>query len=248
VKGLSKSNNKKDQTVSNLAPPQKDSPPSGPVASGESSDYNQEASVTYNTKKQVESPPYYSQNGDHDAYSSNLASNYSFNTRNETGATSNSLEKERANLREKFAGSQKLSLAGAKSSDMHDENWTQMVSPTSRKVSREQKTEKQMYWQSKEDVKPDASNAVYSRQQQYTDESTSNAASVRPKETEYDGRINAILEQEEALIALHRKEIEDTMELVREEMKLITEVDQPGSRIDRYVSQLSSVLSRKATG
>ncbi|XP_057812879.2 kinesin-like protein KIN-13A [Cryptomeria japonica] len=243
VKGLSKSNNKKDQTVSNLAPPQKDSPPSAPVASVESSDYNQESSAAYNIRKTVEIPSFYGHNGDLDAHSSNLVSNYSLNTRTETGMTSNSLEKDKTNLREKFSGSQKLSLVGVKSNDMHD-----VLSPTSRKISREQKPEKQMYWQSKEDVKPDASYVVYSRQQSYTDESASNAASLRPKETEYDGHINAILEQEEALVAAHRKEIEDTMELVREEMKLITEVDQPGSRIDRYVSQLSSVLSRKATG
>ena len=52
----------------------------------------------------------------------------------------------------------------AKSNDVYDENWAQMVSPTGRKVTREQKLEKQGYWQSKEDVKPDVSGAVYSRQ------------------------------------------------------------------------------------
>ena len=31
-------------------------------------------------------------------------------------------------------------------------------------------------------------------------------------------------------------------------MKLLTEVDQPGSQIDVYVSQLSKVLSKKAAG
>ncbi|KAK8511280.1 hypothetical protein V6N12_033557 [Hibiscus sabdariffa] len=54
--------------------------------------------------------------------------------------------------------------------------------------------------------------------------------------------------EEEALIAAHRKEIEDTMEIVREEMKLLAEVDQPGSLIDNYVTQLNFVLSRKAAG
>lgn len=34
--------------------------------------------------------------------------------------------------------------------------------------------------------------------------------------------------------------------LVFQEMKLLAEVDQPGSRIDNYVTQLSFVLSRKA--
>ncbi|VFQ61069.1 unnamed protein product [Cuscuta campestris] len=61
-----------------------------------------------------------------------------------------------------------------------------------------------------------------------------------------DDNINEILEEEEALIAAHRREIEDTMEIVREEMKLLAEVDQPGSHIDNYVSQLNFVLSRKA--
>ncbi|XP_023522770.1 kinesin-like protein KIN-13A [Cucurbita pepo subsp. pepo] len=57
-----------------------------------------------------------------------------------------------------------------------------------------------------------------------------------------------MLQEEEALIAAHRKEIEDTMEIVREEMKLLAEVDQPGSHIENYVTQLSFVLSRKAAG
>ncbi|CAN6468108.1 unnamed protein product [Victoria cruziana] len=63
-----------------------------------------------------------------------------------------------------------------------------------------------------------------------------------------DGEINALLEEEEALIAAHRKEIEDTMEMVREEMKLLSEVDQPGSLIENYVGRLNFVLSRKVAG
>ena len=31
-------------------------------------------------------------------------------------------------------------------------------------------------------------------------------------------------------------------------MRLLTEMDQPGSRVDRYVSQLSYLLSKKAGG
>ena len=34
----------------------------------------------------------------------------------------------------------------------------------------------------------------------------------------------------------------------KQEMKLLTEVDQPGSQINRYVSQLSELLSKKARG
>nr|XP_024396063.1 kinesin-like protein KIN-13B isoform X2 [Physcomitrium patens] len=71
---------------------------------------------------------------------------------------------------------------------------------------------------------------------------------VIPAQYNREGHINAILEEEEEVISAHRKEVEDTMEIVREEMKLLAEVDQPGSRIDRYVSQLNYVLSRKAAG
>ncbi|XP_056841990.1 kinesin-like protein KIN-13A isoform X2 [Raphanus sativus] len=67
-------------------------------------------------------------------------------------------------------------------------------------------------------------------------------------DTSLDENIDALLEEEEALITAHRKEIEDTMEIVREEMKLLAEVDKPGSMIENYVTQLSFVLSRKAAG
>ncbi|KAE9602163.1 hypothetical protein Lalb_Chr12g0196631 [Lupinus albus] len=60
-----------------------------------------------------------------------------------------------------------------------------------------------------------------------------------------NGNISAILEEEEALLIAHRKEIEDTMEIVPEELKVLAEVDEPGSLIDNYVTQLSFLLSRK---
>ncbi|KAL9817665.1 putative kinesin-like protein [Arabidopsis thaliana] len=53
---------------------------------------------------------------------------------------------------------------------------------------------------------------------------------------------------DENIDALLEKEIEDTMEIVHEEMKLLAKVDRPGSMIDNYVTQLSFVLSRKAAG
>ena len=39
--------------------------------------------------------------------------------------------------------------------------------------------------------------------------------------------------EEELLITAHRLHIEETMEMVRSEMNLLTEVDQPGSAIDQ---------------
>ncbi|MED6144942.1 Kinesin-like protein KIN-13A [Stylosanthes scabra] len=87
-----------------------------------------------------------------------------------------------------------------------------------------------------------------SSKQQSTENYNTIASGSRLYEAETfpDKNISAILEEEEALLAAHRKEIEDTMEIVREEMKLLAEVDKPGSLIDNYVTQLSFVLSRKA--
>ncbi|GFZ13993.1 P-loop containing nucleoside triphosphate hydrolases superfamily protein [Actinidia rufa] len=97
------------------------------------------------------------------------------------------------------------------------EERVQKVSPPRRKAHRDEKSEKLGNW-----LKNDGSGSDLS------------ATSYKPQN------------EEEALIAAHRKEIEDTMEIVREEMKLLAVVDQPGSRIDNYVTHLSFVLSRKA--
>ncbi|CAH2049718.1 unnamed protein product [Thlaspi arvense] len=126
------------------------------------------------------------------------------------------------------------------------EERVQKVSPPRRKSNRDEKSEKPGNW-SKKDVA--GSDLSTSYKQQNSSSIASNNVVSKQHESEYplpDGNINEILEEEEALIAAHRKEIEDTMEIVREEMKLLAEVDQPGSLIDNYVTQLSFVLSRKA--
>ncbi|KAK9821120.1 hypothetical protein WJX81_000795 [Elliptochloris bilobata] len=65
---------------------------------------------------------------------------------------------------------------------------------------------------------------------------------------ERDELMERILEEEDALIAAHRSQIEDTMAIVRQEMNLLGEVDQPGSAIDVYVDRLGAILARKAAG
>eukprot|EP00798_Chlamydomonas_sp_ICE-L_P010331 gene10331-8267_t len=60
-----------------------------------------------------------------------------------------------------------------------------------------------------------------------------------------DELMDTILEGEEQLITAHRMQIEETMELVRKEMALLTDVDQPGSAIDRYVEKLDGILKIK---
>jgi len=55
----------------------------------------------------------------------------------------------------------------------------------------------------------------------------------------------SILEEEDELIAAHRTHIEETMDVVRQEMNLLAEVDQPGSAIDTYVGRLQGILQAK---
>ena len=61
----------------------------------------------------------------------------------------------------------------------------------------------------------------------------------------HDALINVILEEEEAVIAAHRAQIENAMALVKREMALLAEVDKPGSAIDVYVERLAQVLDQK---
>ncbi|CAM0881224.1 unnamed protein product [Alopecurus aequalis] len=117
-----------------------------------------------------------------------------------------------------------------------------------------EKSERQSNYVKRENG-PEVSRIVHKSQlkQQQQRPSSTSASQVSSKQSEKesscdDMEINAILEEEEALIAAHRKEIENTMEIVREEMNLLAEVDQPGSLIDNYVAQLNFLLSRKASG
>ena len=54
--------------------------------------------------------------------------------------------------------------------------------------------------------------------------------------------------EEEVVIAAHKLLIEETMEFVRKEMALLADVDQPGSSIEKYVSDLGQLLSKRAAG
>ncbi|KAJ0954744.1 putative plus-end-directed kinesin ATPase [Helianthus annuus] len=146
-------------------------------------------------------------------------------------------------------------------SSVEKEETVQKVSPPRRKSYKEEKLERDINWNKKDNgneksekfgwLKREGNNTdiptVSSKQQ---GSSIPNASYTASKQSEpeqlHDENVNEILEEEEALIAAHRKEIEDTMEIVREEMKLLAEVDKPGSLIDNYVTQLSFVLSRKA--
>ncbi|KAL1533208.1 Kinesin-like protein KIN-13B [Salvia divinorum] len=63
-----------------------------------------------------------------------------------------------------------------------------------------------------------------------------------------DDDLASLLKEEEDLVHAHRKQVEETMEIVREEMNLLVETDQPGNQLDDYISRLNSILSQKAAG
>ncbi|XP_015867198.3 kinesin-like protein KIN-13B [Ziziphus jujuba] len=71
---------------------------------------------------------------------------------------------------------------------------------------------------------------------------------VDSRNSHSDDDLNALLQEEEDLVNAHRKQVEDTMNIVREEMNLLVEADQPGNQLDNYVTRLNAILSQKAAG
>ncbi|KAJ3692209.1 hypothetical protein LUZ60_012559 [Juncus effusus] len=67
-------------------------------------------------------------------------------------------------------------------------------------------------------------------------------------ELEPDDDLNSLLKEEEDLVMTHREQVEETISILREEMKLLEEADQPGNQLDEYITRLNSILSKKATG
>ncbi|GAV64486.1 Kinesin domain-containing protein [Cephalotus follicularis] len=63
-----------------------------------------------------------------------------------------------------------------------------------------------------------------------------------------DDDLNALLLEEEDLVNAHRKQVEETMNIVKEEMNLLVEADQPGNQLDDYITRLNAILSQKADG
>ncbi|KAM0947661.1 putative plus-end-directed kinesin ATPase [Dioscorea sansibarensis] len=257
VKSLSKSgNSRKDQTA---VPSSKESSTAAsafPISNDSEDLYEQyqEVKMMETSRRYAESTSYIS-SFEVDKHSTSVMSNSVSNGREESGAMSGSLERDRVDTRSSYNGtsSHKLYSSSLVSFNTQDEEKVPKVSPPRRKISRDEKLEK-LNWPKKtsgHELPTTTSNKQQQQQQQQQiQDSRLNNAALRQYEqvAPLDGEIDAILEEEEALIAAHRKEIENTMDIVREEMNLLAEVDQPGSLIDNYVTQLNFVLSRKAAG
>lgn len=247
VKSLSKSGNpKKDQAPNPVPQSNKEvlSTSSLPdSACAEDVYYQRQEVKTVDMGRKVfekENSLYSSAAADVDKQPSSFSSSFLFNGREEKGLPSVSVDRNRFEV--KNSTGQKMNPYSQNDTDEK----VQKGSPPRRKGTKEERPERSFNWQ-----KRDANGSDHfttSSKQQSTENYNTVATGSRQPETESspDVNISAVLEEEEALIAAHRKEIEDTMEIVREEMKLLAEVDQPGSLIDSYVTQLSFVLSRKA--
>ncbi|XP_054806735.1 kinesin-like protein KIN-13A isoform X2 [Prosopis cineraria] len=246
VKSLSKSgNSRKDQTLNSVSQTNKEvSSASSLLASASAEDVNeqrQEAKTMDMGKRFAEKETSgHKSAADVDKHPLSFSSSYLVNGPEGKSSTSALIDKERFEAKNSYSDhtSQKMNPYSQNSAESDEK--VQKVSPPRRKGSKEERSERYPNLPKKDANGSDSSatgnykTITTATRQQYEEESPP------------DGNINAILEEEEALIAAHRKEIEDTMEIVREEMKLLAEVDQPGSRIDNYVTQLSFVLSRKA--
>ena len=73
------------------------------------------------------------------------------------------------------------------------------------------------------------------------------AASPEKMEEEHANLVSAILTEEETLVAAHREQIHEMMNLVKKEMSALDEVEAPGADIDTYVETLEQILSTKAS-
>ncbi|XP_045786860.1 kinesin-like protein KIN-13A [Trifolium pratense] len=246
VKSLSKSGNpRKDQAPNPVPQSDKDvlSTSSLPDSTYAEDFYDQRQevkTVDMGRKVNEKEKSLYSSGADVDKQPSSFSSSsFLYNGREEKGLPSVSMDRHRFEV--KNSTSQRINPYSQNDTD----DKVQKVSPPRRKGAKEERSERSLNW-SKRD--PNGYDHFTTSSKQSTGNYNTVATGSRQPETESspDVNISAVLEEEEALIAAHRKEIEDTMEIVREEMKLLAEVDQPGSLIDNYVTQLSSVLARKA--
>ena len=62
---------------------------------------------------------------------------------------------------------------------------------------------------------------------------------------DHERLIEQILEEEEEVINGHRKHIDEVVDLVKQEMGLLNDVDKPGSDVEDYVNNLRGILQNK---
>ncbi|XP_073276052.1 kinesin-like protein KIN-13A [Primulina huaijiensis] len=253
VKSLSKTGNPKKDQVNSLPSGLKESSSAPTLSvSNERVDFyeqQQEAKLVDPGRRVLEKETSsYTYLTEDERQPSNLSSNSIIDDREEKAATAGGLEKERRDIKSTFkvSTSQKLNSIGYSQNSVEKEAKVQKLSPPRQKAYRDERLERPGLETKKGSEYQNTSASSYKQQNANHSAITNTSSNQYVPERTPDDSINEILEEEEALIVAHRKEIEDTMEVAREEMKLLAEVDRPGSHIDNYVTQLSFVLSRKA--
>ncbi|KAL8195675.1 hypothetical protein R6Q57_025428 [Mikania cordata] len=255
VKSLSKGGNSKKDQIGSLQTTNKESSSANMLVSSDVDDIyerHQETRVIDTGKRGPQRS--YNATSDFERQPTPSSSSYSFNNKDESGS-----DMEKVDVKNTYSGSNNHKVYSMPSS-VDKEETVQKVSSPRRKNNKEEKSLKEINLHKKDNgnekserfgwLKRDDNNLDFPTTGNKHGSGIPNASHMVSKQSEpeqlHDENVDEILEEEEALIAAHRKEIEDTMEIVREEMKLLAEVDKPGSLIDNYVTQLSFVLSRKA--
>jgi len=62
---------------------------------------------------------------------------------------------------------------------------------------------------------------------------------------EHEKLVNLILEEEEEVVKAHKQQIDEVVEMVKHQMKLLQELDKPGSDADAYANSLDETLENK---
>ena len=62
---------------------------------------------------------------------------------------------------------------------------------------------------------------------------------------DHENLIKVILEEEEELISNHRQHIDDVVDIIKQDMTLLQNVEEPQSDIEEYVNSLDMILLRK---
>lgn len=192
VKSLSKSSNAKKEQVP--GPAIKESSLVSSIEVEDLNDQNLEVKTADTGRRVPENS--YNSSADLDRHSYGLPPpNYTFNGREENGATSVYVDKERVEMKKNFGGSTSLKSSSSVqnlSETLEDEK-VQRVSPPRRKVTREEKPEKPSNWPKKDGG---SSMTTISSKQHMYDSNLNNVASKQYGQEPpcHDGQINAILE------------------------------------------------------
>lgn len=73
----------------------------------------------------------------------------------------------------------------------------------------------------------------------------SSELSLEKASEEHERLVNLVLEEEDSVVAAHRRHVDVMVEMVKREMQLLQELDKPGSDADKYADSLDEMLGSK---